>query len=881
MSEKRSSINRRNFIKGSALSSGALLLSANATSYPNSVLADEKPLEQHLYAVEPLDLSPAKWIWYPSERTLQNTIVLFRKDLEIKKEILSAKGWVAADSRYRFFLNGERKRWGPAPFDPRWMEADPIDLTEQLQPGQNVIGVEVLYYGQGDGTWPMGKPGFLFRLDIEYKDGEKTQIISDPSWFVQIARAWRPGNFKRWYLRSFQEEFDARKYPFGWSKTGYKVNDDWIPAMELSCPANMPASCANYQEYMQDCGGDRTISALRKRQIPLIKYSEIPVKKLVESYWLEWKRLPEEYFEFKTPNAFNATPATIAKETKPGEWVFELDGTKTAALTFEFEDQVVGFPHFTIDAPEGTTVEMLVHEAHQPGGPVIINSHFYSWTRLICKQGLNSFEEFDYESLRWVQFIIRNAKGKITLSNIGVRRRIYDWPVIPEIQLSEKPLQRLMDAAVNTLHNCAQEHIVDGMARERQQYSGDCGHTLHAIYFAFGETRLPARFISTYSQGQTKDGYFFDSWPAYDRFARLSQRQLNMTHWGSIIDHGIGFNFDCYHHYLYTGDLGALKEPYPRLLKFTDYLRSIRKSSGLLPVEDAELGNPSVWIDHIAYKKQSHKQCVFNLYSAAMLMNALSPICKAFGDNDKAKEAYDFGKELYHAAAKHFWSDDHQMYIINKPWLAEEKQIRTCDRSLATSILFDMLPNNDATKTLQKLVECPSDMGFAYPANAGWRLWALAKSGRTDVVADDLRKRWATMDSVILNNTLQEDWTVKPDSSSQWSHCPLVPLYMLYMGLAGIRPLEPGFKKCQIRPQPADIEKIELTAQTVQGPIQFASAGKKGDREIVIAVPSSIQAELVLDSREKITLKSLREEKSGLTVYSLPKDKTVLKLKYT
>ena len=76
-----------------------------------------------------LDLSPAKWIWYPSERTLQNTFILFRKEIYIEKERVNAKGWIAADSRYQLFVNGQRVQWGPAPFDPRWMEADPVDIT--------------------------------------------------------------------------------------------------------------------------------------------------------------------------------------------------------------------------------------------------------------------------------------------------------------------------------------------------------------------------------------------------------------------------------------------------------------------------------------------------------------------------------------------------------------------------------------------------------------------------------------------------------------------------------------------------------------------------------------------------------------------------------
>lgn len=75
----------------------------------------------------------------------------------------------------------------------------------------------------------------------------------------------------------------------------------------------------------------------------------------------------------------------------------------------------------------------------------------------------------------------------MTVSNVGMRRRQYNFPVVPQIHMKDGKLQRLMDAAVNTLYNSAQETVVDGMARERQQYSGDGSHQLHALYQAFGK----------------------------------------------------------------------------------------------------------------------------------------------------------------------------------------------------------------------------------------------------------------------------------------------------------------------------------------------------------------------------------------------------------
>ena len=229
-----------------------------------------------------------------------------------------------------------------------------------------------------------------------------------------------------------------------------------------------------------------------------------------------------------------------------------------------------------------------------------------------------------------------------------------------------------------------------------------------------------------------------------------------------------------------------------------------------------------------------------------------------------------------------FWSQDDHLFVNNLPWLAEEKEIRLCDRSLATAILFDQCPEHQYKESLRILAETPGEMGFSYPANAGWRLWALAKGGRADVVVKELRERWATMDSVRLNNTLQENWHVKPDSDSQWSHCPVVPLYVAIMNLAGIRPIEAGFKRFEIYPQLADLEDLELTAYTPQGPIQFSAKGKKGDRTLAMTLPAMGQGELLLPEKETVTLVPLSGSvPRGCARYQLPSGKTTtLHLQY-
>lgn len=60
-------------------------------------------------------LTPAQWIWYPSGRTLQNTFILFRRELDLADKLRRATGWIAADSRYLLEVNGRRIQWGQPP----------------------------------------------------------------------------------------------------------------------------------------------------------------------------------------------------------------------------------------------------------------------------------------------------------------------------------------------------------------------------------------------------------------------------------------------------------------------------------------------------------------------------------------------------------------------------------------------------------------------------------------------------------------------------------------------------------------------------------------------------------------------------------------------
>ena len=826
-------------------------------------------------SAQSLDIAPANWIWVPSERTLPNTVALFRREFELESSAQAALLWIAADSRYRLWIDGAWVAWGPAPCDPRELEIDPIDVTDYLDAGPHVIAVEVLYYGRPEGTWPGGKPGLACHLDIETTRNDEHRIVTDEEWLCRFDGAHPVGQHRRWYLRSLQEVYDARERPAGWRAPGFVHGDGeesfttWLSPMLLDCPTDAPPCCSNYPGPPGFDGPDSSDAHLRSRDIPHVE-TAIERASIMAAGTVTWHRHPDDWFSTRVPDSLTAeVDDAVITETDTDTWTLDVpaDPHMAAFCTFAFDEQLIGWPRFEIDAPAGTTVELIVQEAHDPDGPAWLDSGQYEWTRIHCEEGTTTFESLDYESLRWLQLHVRDVDGPVTLRNVGVRRRQPSTPEDLHVELAEEPLQRLVDACGNTIANAAQETIVDGMGRERQQYCGDIGHLTHALRFGYGDRALTKRYIRTYGMGISADGYFLDSWPAGDRLYRIPYRHFDWTEWGPILDHGVQYAFECFHHYQHTGTLDTIRTVYPNLRRFGTYLADLRTDDGLLPVDD--LGVPYVWMDTDAYDQQRHKQCPFTLYAAAGFEHALAPLARALDDDRYAEEFKTIGQELRDAAVEHFWSDSRGIFVSNLPWIDEANDPYLDARTLSGSLLWDQCPDEDTSATVAALAEPANTVRLCFPPNAIWRHWALARNGRMDVVIEECRNRWSTLPSVLENNTLQEHWDIQPDSDHQWSHASVAPLLVLLTDGIGVTPAEPGFERVEWRPRLARLPATAITTNTPKGPFSMTADPVGEGYELALSAPAGITGELVLPSGSEADLPEVPSHDDETVRFSL------------
>lgn len=101
-----------------------------------------------------------------------------------------------------------------------------------------------------------------------------------------------------------------------------------------------------------------------------------------------------------------------------------------------------------------------------------------------------------------------------------------------------------------------------------------------------------------------------------------------------------------------------------------------------------------------------------------------------------------------------------------------------------------------------------------------------------------------------------EAWDLKYKTNLDWTHAwGAVPANIIPRYLLGVRPLEPGFSKVLIEPQPGSLASVSGTVPTPHGPISIAIKNSpSGYREMTLQLPHPIQAKLGLKQNPKLTL---------------------------
>jgi len=195
----------------------------------------------------------AKWIGHEFEDDVlvgktRLAARYLRKDFTLKNDIKEARLYVSGMGVYSAYLNGSEI----APDEllkptlswySKRVYFNTYDVTEMLNSGDNAIGVILeggrftsIRYNAANPNWDgtdhvfgFGTPRLLLQLEVTYKDGQKETIVSDETWKITNRGPIRTAN--EWDGETYDENFDLGD----WNTAGYDASS-WLQAELVEAP---------------------------------------------------------------------------------------------------------------------------------------------------------------------------------------------------------------------------------------------------------------------------------------------------------------------------------------------------------------------------------------------------------------------------------------------------------------------------------------------------------------------------------------------------------------------------------------------------------------------------------------------------------------------
>ena len=271
----------------------------------------------------------------------------YRKEFSATKPIQRATVYATALGIYELHLNG--RRVGDAFFAPGWTDYrqrayyNTYDVTELLSQGDNAMGAIVAdgwYSGYvgfgllvGIGTEKIGRytygktPALMAQLEIEYRDGSREIVATNPSWKVTGDGPIRQADLL------MGEFYDARAEMPGWSRPGFD-DSDWQSA--IKAVDNGP-QVATFVEYQNPTGAGGPQKAAR------------PVDLAFQRPKLE---------------SFPGVPVRIIEELRP----VHVGPREQGTFIFDLGQNFAGTVRLKVNGPAGHRVKLRFGEMLHPDG---------------------------------------------------------------------------------------------------------------------------------------------------------------------------------------------------------------------------------------------------------------------------------------------------------------------------------------------------------------------------------------------------------------------------------------------------------------------------------------------------------------------------------
>lgn len=768
-----------------------------------------------------------KAAWEAVDTLAKKSIYLRRtfqvEDLGKGKKISEATATICGLGFYEFSLNG--KKVGDSEFAPLWSDYDKTvnyntyDVTEQLQKGENVVGVLLGngFYNVQGGRYrklqiSFGPPTLLFELAIHYDDGTKETIHSDSDWKYDLS----PVIFNCIYGG---EDYDALREQKGWNQAGFD-DKNWRPVVVQEAPKGV----------------------LRPQMAP-------PVK-IMERYDIQ--------------KVTKLTPEQIVSATQSTKRTID-----PSAFVLDMGQNLAGFPEITVRGKRGQKITLVVAEALTDEGACnqrqTGRQHYYEYT--LKGEGDETWHpRYSYYGYRYIQVEGAVLKGQKNPQRLPVLKNIQSCFVYN----SAKKVSTFESS--NRIFNAAHRLIEKAVRSNMQSVFTDCPHReklgwleqVHlngpGLLYNYDLSAYAPQIMQNMADAQHPNGAMPTTAPEYVVFEGPGMDAFTESpEWGGSL---VIFPFMYYETY---GDDSLIKKYYPNMRRYVDYLKT-RADKNILSFG---LGD---WYDYGDFRAGFSRNTPVPLVATAhyyMTVQYLIKAAEMVGNDFDVRYYNSLASDILAAFNERFFNNETAQYgtgsqcsnalplFLHMIRSKENQGAYKEDSCLHTKVLSNLIKDVEAHGN--RLTT--GDVGNRY------LIQTLSRNGADELIYKMFNHEEAPGYGFQLKfgaTTLTEQWD--PRQGSSWNHFMMGQIdEWFFNSLVGIRPyaaLSPaagqkedvaqGYQKFVIAPKPVgDLKYIKSSYETLYGTIAVDWTRQEGTFTLNISVPVNTTAVVYLPGEKE------------------------------
>ena len=730
-----------------------------------------------------------------------------RREFNIKKQVQKATAYVCGLGQFIFHINGQKV--SDHELDPGWTNYDKkiqyvkFDVTKLLHEGKNALGVEVGngWFLKEDEHYTFTFPAFMPPNPNPYRPFGKELVLA-----IKLVLDYADETEEILYA---DENFQVKEHPVKMS--------------------NVYGS-ETYDASLEQTGWDKTdFDASEWKAASVISEEDTPKGELVEQF----------------------QPAIKVIRSYPAKYIHSVCNRDI----YDLGQNVSGMLKLSYRGKKGDVLRIYPAEKldKDKNADQVAKSWGTVGNCITCVVGEDDVWQeyrmrFTYFAGRY--FAVEKSSEAVEVNDITGEAISSAWKTNGTFQCDDSRYVQIYDLVEKAVEaNMVSVHT-DCPTLERFAWQ-EPNHLMapSIMYMKDGRKLWEKFFMDMRTDQLTENDYFMDL--EGNRFypgAGLIPSQAPCYVHNVLPVPGMGSFFDIIPwgssgilgvkwHYLFYGDKQVIADNYEMGKKYLEHLKTKQNAEGFLNYGLGDWGNPD---NQLA---RENVETAF-LYADAI---TLAEFAEILGEKEDEVQLRQFAEEIKENYNQRLLVQDEKGKWCYRSFEHTEKLVITqaCE---ALPLYWGMVPEDKVSDVaeafrqtfLEKRAFASGEVGLPYI------IQTASRYGMNDLICSFIMKPEHPSYYAFVKEgltTLGEYWEENPRSHCHDMMGHIIAWY--YNGLAGIKPLEPGFKKVLIKPYlPESMNYMKCRYESVSGMIQVILTRKDGRVEVETDIAEGISFEI-------------------------------------